>query len=92
MSSEKEQASDDGINIGDKAQIGEVYTGGKRQINTSGAPYIEQAHFAEKAKPFWSVVEQELMRLESRDEYQPFAPLLYELRFLVNAQYPTAPD
>jgi len=89
MSSQKEQPSDDGINIGDKAQIGEVYTGGKREIEAK--VYVEgDAYFGEKAEPLWSVVEQELMRLESRDEYQPFAPLLYELRFLVNAQYPTA--
>jgi len=42
MSSEKEQASDDGIRIGDKAQIGEAYTGGKRQVNTGGGVYFEK--------------------------------------------------
>lgn len=29
------------INIGNNAQIGEVYTGGKRQVNTGGGSYFE---------------------------------------------------
>lgn len=87
MSSQKKQPRDDGISIGDHAQIGEAYTGGKRQIEAK--VYVEgDAYFGEKAERLWEVCEQELVQLESRDEYQPFAPLLHELRLLVNVKYP----
>lgn len=41
MGMQTQRAVQDRVNVGDKAQIGEAYTGGKRQVNTAGGMYIE---------------------------------------------------
>ncbi len=52
MSMQTQQAMQDRVKVGDKAQIGEVYTGGKRQVNTAGGMYVEgDAYFYASPAP-----------------------------------------